>query len=91
MNYYENNIVEKFFISKKNFYCLNCNKRGHIYKYCNESIISNGIISFSIDNITKLQIPLLEIYLKKNLKYIKLNKKNNSTIFKFIQINICKL
>ena len=77
MNYYDNNIVDKFFISKKNFYCLNCNKRGHVYKYCNDSIISNGVISFSINNITKYQIQLLEIYLKNNLKNIKFNKKNN--------------
>lgn len=87
MNHYENNIVNKFFISKKNFYCLNCNKRGHVYKYCNESIISNGIISFSIDNITTSQIQLLEIYLKKNIKNIKLNKKNNMTNLNEMIIN----
>jgi hypothetical protein len=76
MNYYDNIIINKNFISKKNFYCLNCNKRGHVYKYCNESIISNGIISFHIKDITKQQIQALEIYLKSNLSTIKLNNKN---------------
>ena len=31
-------------ISNKNFYCSNCNKRGHTYKKCYEPIISNVVI-----------------------------------------------
>ena len=57
INYYIN---EKIIISNKNFYCSNCNKRGHIYKKCYEPIISNGIISFYIENFDNSFISLLE-------------------------------
>ena len=41
------------FIEMSNFYCTNCNKKGHVYKNCLEPIISNGIISIYIDNFNK--------------------------------------
>jgi 8-oxo-dGTP pyrophosphatase MutT (NUDIX family) len=39
----------KIVILKKNYYCTNCNKKGHTYKKCNNPIISNGIICLKID------------------------------------------
>lgn len=64
-------IDEKIIISNKNFYCSNCNKKGHTYKKCYEPIISNGIISFYIENFDKSMISLLEDYIIENI-----NKKN---------------
>ena len=59
---------EKIIISNKNYYCSNCNKRGHTYNKCYEPIISNGIISLHIENFDNLLIPLLEDYVVKNIK-----------------------
>ena len=42
---------EKIIIPKKNYYCSNCNKKGHTYKNCLEPIISNGIIGIYIDGL----------------------------------------
>lgn len=46
----DNNIKEddKIIILKKNYYCTNCNKKGHTYKKCNNPIISNGIICINL-------------------------------------------
>ena len=38
-------------ISKKNFYCSNCGKYGHIFKKCEEAITSLGIICVKFDNM----------------------------------------
>lgn len=62
---------EQIIISNKNFYCTNCNKKGHTYKKCYEPVISNGIISFYIENFNNSLIPLLESYIIENI-----NKKN---------------
>jgi ADP-ribose pyrophosphatase YjhB (NUDIX family) len=67
-------INEKIIISNKNYYCSNCNKRGHTYKKCYEPIISNGIISLYIDDFDNSLIPSLENYIIKNIK------KNNKYI-----------
>ena len=56
----------KTIISKKNFYCHNCNTKGHIYKSCNEPKISNGIIAFNIKNFKSSLTPILEKFIKKN-------------------------
>lgn len=55
-NYYEPttlNLTEGNIINskpfKKKIYCANCGKYGHLYKNCNEPIISLGIICFKID------------------------------------------
>jgi 8-oxo-dGTP pyrophosphatase MutT (NUDIX family) len=61
-------INEKIIISNKNYYCSNCNKRGHTYKKCYEPIISNGIISIFIEDFDKSLIPLLEGYIMENIK-----------------------
>ena len=75
-----NYINEKIIISNSNFYCSNCNKRGHTYKKCYEPIISNGIVSFYIENFDNSLIPLLEIYITENInkksKFIKNFKSN---------------
>ena len=59
---------EKIIIPKKNYYCSNCNRKGHTFKTCNEPIISNGIIAIYIKNFNNELIPLLEKYIIKNLK-----------------------
>lgn len=72
MNYINiniNNINEdKIIIPKKNLYCSNCNRRGHTFKLCNESIISNGIIGIFINNFKPELTSILEDYLIKNLR-----------------------
>ncbi len=62
---------EKIIIPKKNFYCSNCNRKGHFYKNCTEPIISNGIIGIYIENFNKKLFPLMENYLVDNLKIFK--------------------
>jgi hypothetical protein len=71
---------EKIIIQKKNYYCSNCNRKGHTYKNCNEPIISNGIIAIYIKNFDSELIPYLENYLIKNLKIFNnsYNKKTSS-------------
>jgi len=91
----DNNNIEinedKIIISKKNYYCTNCNKRYHTYKYCNEPIISNGIISFYIKNLNPKLSKLLEGYIIDNLNIFNNFKKKNYTIpdtFKYINDDI---
>ena len=74
MNY--NNNYEKTITIKKNFYCTNCNKKGHVYKNCLEPIISNGIIGIYIDNLNKENFDNLEKYISLNL-YPSLRLKKN--------------
>ncbi len=69
--------IEKIIINKHNFYCTNCNKKGHYYKKCAYPIISNGIIAIYIQNLNQKLIPLLEEYLLVNIKKIKHIYKNN--------------
>ena len=73
MNTINDFLNEKIIISNKNYYCSNCNKRGHTYNKCYEPIISNGIISLHIDNFDNSLIPLLEDYITENIK-----KKNHN-------------
>jgi ADP-ribose pyrophosphatase YjhB (NUDIX family) len=95
MNYnnnYINNDNEKIITIKKNLYCTNCNKKGHIYKSCLEPVISNGIIGIYIENLKKENIDDLEnflsINLNNNFKYKKLNNKSkiSSNNIKFLMI-----
>jgi hypothetical protein len=74
---------EKIVIQKKNYYCLNCNRKGHTFKNCNEPIISNGIIAIYIKNINLELIPYLENYIVKNLKIF--NNPNNKKNINFIK------
>ena len=74
-----NNI--KIIIPKKNYYCSNCNKKGHTFKTCNESIISNGIIGIYIKNFNYELISLLENYISNNLNLI-IDNNNNEDICK---------
>lgn len=75
---------EKIIIQKKNYYCSNCNRKGHTYKNCNEPIISNGIIAIYIKNFNSELIPYLENYIVKNLKIFNnsYNKKTSSPNYK---------
>ena len=63
---------EKIIIPKKNYYCSNCNRKGHTFKNCLDPIISNGIIGIYIENLDKYLnknfIELLEDYIINNLK-----------------------
>ena len=92
MNYNNNNNYEKIeFKIKKNLYCTNCNKKGHIYKNCLEPIISNGIISIFIENLKKEDIDNLEKYINLNLYPSLKSKKskninNENTNIKFLMI-----
>jgi hypothetical protein len=87
-----NNDYEKIITIKKNLYCTNCNKKGHVYKSCLEPVISNGIIGIYIENLQKENIDDLEKFLSINLinsfKYKKLNNKSNnySNRIKFLMI-----
>ncbi len=76
---------EKVVVSKKNYYCINCNRRGHTYKNCLDSVISNGIIGIYIENFDQEYIPILEDYIVKNLrifnKYTSNSFKNKNTIW----------
>lgn len=72
---------EKIIIPQKNYYCSNCNKKGHMYKNCIEPIISNGIISIYIPDFPKEKVHLLEDYLLKNLKKNS-NKNENNNYYK---------
>ena len=94
MNY--NNNYEKTITIKKNFYCTNCNKKGHVYKNCLEPIISNGIIGIYIDNFDTENFDNLEKYislnlypslrLKKNINYEYKNLCNENPYIKFLMI-----
>lgn len=88
----EINEINKIIILKKNFYCTNCNKKGHTYKKCLEPIISNGIISIQIENFDKNMIKNLELFINNNFTsklYNNLNNKiceiNNKIKFLMIQ------
>ena len=72
---------EKIIIPKKNYYCSNCNTKGHTFKICNEPIISNGVIAFYIKNLNSELIPLLEKYIIKNLKIFSNSTKNTYNHF----------
>lgn len=63
-----NNNDEKIIVQKKNYYCSNCNRKGHTFKNCNKPIISNGIIAIYIKNFNPELIPCLENYITENLK-----------------------
>jgi len=77
---------DKIFIQKKNYYCSNCNRKGHTFKNCNDPIISNGIIAIYIKNFNSDLIPYLENYIIKNLKIF-----NNSYNKKSFSLNYKKL
>lgn len=79
-----NNNDEKIIIQKKNYYCSNCNRKGHTFKNCNEPIISNGIIAIYIKNFNTELIPYLENYIIKNLRIFdnSYNKKTSSPNYK---------
>jgi len=74
---------EKIIIPKKNYYCSNCNKKGHTFKSCLESIISNGIIGIYIEGLDDNLISLLEAHINDNLKifnkYSSFSKNKNNT------------
>ena len=92
-NNYNNNDYEKIITIKKNLYCTNCNKKGHIYKSCLEPVISNGIIGIYVENLKKENIDDLEKFISINLnnsfKYKKINNNNtinNTNNVKFLMI-----
>ena len=71
---------DKIIIPKKNYYCTNCNRKGHTFKTCKEATISNGIIAIYIKNLDHKIIPSLENYISKNLKiFANTNNKKSSS------------
>lgn len=62
---------------KKNVYCINCGKEGHLSKSCNEAITSYGIILIDLD----INGSIKEAIIKKTLDNMKsINIKNNNDI-----------
>lgn len=61
--------------SKKNIYCKNCSKPGHLYKNCLEPATSYGIITFKFDieDDFKQRIKQIISDIGNGQKYIKLN------------------
>ena len=51
LEFKEHKDTSSFTKNKKNIYCGNCGKKGHIYKKCHYPIISLGIICIKIDNL----------------------------------------
>jgi hypothetical protein len=74
---------DKIIIQKKNYYCSNCNRKGHTFKNCNEAIISNGIIAIYIKNFDSELIPFLENYIVKNLKIFNNDYNKNTSSPKY--------
>jgi 8-oxo-dGTP pyrophosphatase MutT (NUDIX family) len=62
---------------RKNIYCNNCGKYGHVYKKCLEPVTSYGIITFKLDNIMKDERRILNIF-QKSLEDDTINIFNNS-------------
>lgn len=60
---------------KKNIYCKNCGKLGHLYKNCLEPATSYGIISFKfdLDDESKKKTKQIITEIGNGKKYIKLN------------------
>lgn len=67
MNYNINKNEEKISICKSNYYCSNCNYKGHTYKFCKKPIISNGVIAFYIPNFNMNKIKKLEEMLSEEI------------------------
>ena len=79
---------------KKQNFCKNCNKSGHIYKNCNEPIISCGLISFCIfskknneiikySNLNKYLLSIDDI----EIKYLMVQRKHTLGYIEFIRGN----
>lgn len=60
MDYNYNNLYKL-----NNQYCVNCNKWGHYQKRCNLPKISNGLISFQINNFEQKKMKQLENFIYK--------------------------
>lgn len=75
-------------MKNKNLYCTNCGKRNHIYKYCNESITSYGIILIDYDN-DKSKLKLINnIKCKIPTEGIRANSQKDVELFSKINRNI---
>ena len=71
--------------SNKILYCINCNKKGHHQKKCIYPLISNGLISFKIDNFENDKINDLQEHI-----YNRFNVNRNTLIdnlSKIVDIN----
>lgn len=62
---------------KRNVACANCGGLGHIYKHCNQPIISYGVICFQlhIDTVTNTKMP----------KYLMVQRKDSLSYVEFIR------
>jgi 8-oxo-dGTP pyrophosphatase MutT (NUDIX family) len=68
---------QKIYMRKKNVACANCGGIGHIYKHCNQPIISYGVICFqlNIDIETNTKTP----------KYLMVQRKDSLSYVEFIR------
>ena len=57
-------------------YCGNCGRAGHIYKYCNEPVISLGVILYRIRRGTENELEYLMVMRKDSLGYVELIRGN---------------
>ena len=64
---YKQNFTNKYNSNYKTLFCKNCGKCGHIYKFCNQPIISLGIVLFKKINNT---IKYLIIRRKDSIGYV---------------------
>ena len=83
--------------NKKNIYCGNCGKKGHIYRKCHFPVMSMGIICIKIDkiNINSLlkksysnnrnDYTVINKYLRKNLKFLLIKRKHSLGFVEFIR------
>lgn len=90
INYNDNDSIKdnKIVILKKNYYCTNCNKKGHTYKKCNNPIISNGIICLKIDLDISIDYKQLSDYINTHFNskiYIENINVNKDTVNKNIK------
>lgn len=76
----------KIFTPKKNFYCHNCNKQGHIYRTCDEPKISNGIIAFNIKNFKESLVPILEKFIIKHINNNVFTQYDYNNDIKFLMV-----
>lgn len=82
-------------MNKQNLYCQNCGKKGHIYRACQFPIISLGIICIkynkSINKMLKKYTIIKEVdeekrkYIKNNLKFLIICRKNSIGYFEFLR------
>ena len=55
-------------MNRMNYYCNNCNKRGHYYNNCKEPIVSYGVICVSSPDNEYLKMNFNKAQINKNIE-----------------------